>query len=89
VEGFASSCGDVGVKFLVGLGDGIEETPDVTTSELPVGWLPPFLEDLGNLGGGDGPAVEGAGDQVVGFVVGDPLLFVGVDALIELDEAIT
>jgi len=89
VEGFAASGGDVGIELLMGFGDGVEEAPDVAFSELPVRWFAPLTENLRNLGGGDGVAVEGADDEVVRFVVGDALLFVGVDALIELEEAVT
>lgn len=89
MEGFASSGGDVGIQFLVSFSHGVEEAPDVTTSEFPVGGFPPFLEDFRDLSGGDSSAVEGADDEVVRFVVGDALLFVGVDALIEFYETVT
>lgn len=89
VEGFAASGGDVGIELLMGFGDGVEEAPDVAFSELPVRWFAPLTENLRNLGGGDSAAVEGADDEVVRFVVGDALLLVGVDALIEFDEAVS
>jgi len=76
------------IQVLMGLGNRIEETPNIPRAELPVGGFSPFLEDFGDLDGSDGAAVEGADDEVVRFVVGDALLFVGVDALIELDEAV-
>lgn len=50
MEGFATTCGDVGIQFFVCFGDGIEETPDIATSKLPVGGLAPFTKDFGNLG---------------------------------------
>ena len=89
VEGFGAAGGDMEIQLLVGLCDCVEEAPDVTALELPVGGFPPFLEDLGDLGRGNGSAVEGADDEVVRFVVGDALLFVGVDPLIELYETVT
>jgi hypothetical protein len=73
----------VWVQFLVGLCNGVEEAPDVTTLELSVAGFTPFLEDLGDLGCGDGSAVEGADDEVVRFVVGmrAPLERISVDKI--------
>jgi len=88
VEGFAAVGGDVGVASFVGFGDGVEERPRGARSEFPMGRFAPLLQDFGDLGGGDGAAVEGPDDEVVGFAVGEVLLLVGVDALIELDEAV-
>ena len=59
-EGFATAGGDVGIEFLVGFGDGVEEAPDVAALELPVGGFAPFLEHFGDLSGGDGSAIEDA-----------------------------
>ena len=79
----------MGIQLFVSFSHGVEEAPDVTTSEFPVGGFPPFLEDLRDLGGGDSSAVEGPDDEVVRSVVGDALLFVGFDALIEFYETVT
>lgn len=89
MEGFASPDGDVGIEFLVGLGDGVEEAPDAASSKFTVGGLAPFAEDFGDLGGGDGATIQCPDDEVVGLVVRDTLLLVGVDALVELKEAVT
>jgi hypothetical protein len=57
VEGFASPGGDVGVGSFVGLGDSIEKRPRCARPEFPVGGFTPFMQDLGDLGGGDGATI--------------------------------
>ena len=79
----------MGIEFLVGFGDGVEEAPNVSFLELPVCWFTPFIEDFGNLGCGDRFAIECPDDQVVATAIGDALLFVGVDSLVELYEAVS
>lgn len=88
VEGFTPPGRDVGIEFLVGFGDGVEETPDVSCPKFTVGGFAPFAEDFGDLGGGDRSTVEGPDDEVVGFAVGDSLLLVGVDATIDSNKAV-
>ena len=51
--------------------------------ELLVAWLPPLLDHVWNLAGGDRPAVDGGDDQVVGAPLLYGLVAVGIDAFVE------
>ena len=51
--------------------------------------MPPLIEHIGDLRGGDRLAIYRADHEVVGFEVVHPMAFVGLDSLIELMETIT
>lgn len=88
VEGLTSGDDGMGVESFVRLGKGIEETPGVSGSELVVRRSSPLVQHLGDLGGGDGPAIDRFDDEVVGFRVAQGAILISGDALIETTEPV-
>ena len=56
MEGFAAGEGVVGVDGFLDLGEGVEERPCCPGFEFRVAGVSPFVEDVADLRGGDGPA---------------------------------
>lgn len=64
------------------LREGVEQAPDGTGSEFFMKRLPPVPDDFRQDGRRDGPAVDGADQEIVGGLVRQPLLFVGGDPFV-------
>ena len=50
--------------------------------------MPPLIEHIGDLRGGDRLAIHRTDHEVVGLEIVHPMAFVGLDSLIELMETI-
>lgn len=64
------------------LREGVEQAPDGTGSEFFMKWLTPVPDDFRQDGRRDGPAVDRADQEIVGGLVGQPLLFVSGDPFV-------
>lgn len=64
------------------LREGVEQAPDGTGSEFFMKRLPPVPDDFRQDGRRDGPAVDGADQEIVGGLVGQSLPFVGGDPFV-------
>lgn len=82
VEGFGA-LGQFGeVSVFEGLGERVEQAPDVTTLKDIMTGLTPFMEDFRDQTVGAHADIGCTDDEVVGFGVGDLGLFVGGDAFV-------
>lgn len=77
VQGLASFGSHMRVDGLELLREGVEQTPDGAGPEFLMKRLPPVPDDFRQDGRRDGPAVDRADQEIVGGLVGQPLLFVG------------
>ena len=89
MQGLTPGDDGVGVESLVCLGEGIEEAPGIAGCELVVRRGSPFLQYPGDLGGGDGPAIDRLDDEIVGLRVGQGPVLIGLDALIKTSETVS
>src|SRR5690606_6357403 len=86
VEGLGPREEGGGAGPLHRLGGGVEQAPRGAGRELAVPGPAPLPQGVGELGAGEGLAVEGAHEQVVGDAVADGLAPVGFDPLVETAE---
>lgn len=88
VKGFASCQRVLWIDLFLDLGEGVEQGPGCSGLEFGVPRMAPFVEDRTDLGGGDGAAVDGADDEVVGRPIGHRFVPVRSDAAVEVVEPV-
>lgn len=88
MQGLSPSEGGAGIPGLVDLGEGIEEAPESSALECLVGWVPPLVEDIGDLRGRDRLAIHSSNHEVVRLGIVDSPALIGIHPLIELKELV-
>ena len=74
------------VDLLERLGEGVEERPSIAWTEFLVLRFPPVGQNFGDLTGGDGAAIRGLDDKVMGTPIVEAQVAVGLDAVVQLNE---
>ncbi len=88
VQGLTPGDSGMRIALLVGLGEGVPETPTIARGKFRMCGISPLGEHLGDLARRDGPAVSGADDDVVGLGIAQPQGAVGIDAVVKLDKLV-
>lgn len=82
VQGLAPLGDHMRVNGLELLREGVEQAPDGTGPEFFMKRLPPVPNDFRQDGRRDGPTVDRADQKIMSGLVGQPLLFVGVNPFV-------